>query len=145
MWNKLAVLGALGFGAAVASASGCAEQQQPETITVIKAPEREAPKGGIPPDKMAEIQYVLQQRDSSARKCYQDVLDQKHTRAFRGDVIVVITLGTDGHATNAKVIKSTLNDSEVESCLCEKIKEWDYPTLKYGGDVEQVYKFEPQY
>ena len=42
--------------------------------------------GGIPPDKQAEIQLLLQQRDPSTLKCYNDVLNEKHDRAFKGSV-----------------------------------------------------------
>jgi len=40
--------------------------------------------GGVPPDKEAEIKLLLQKRDSSARRCYQDVLNEKHTGSSRG-------------------------------------------------------------
>ena len=52
--------------------------------TIVKRNETAAPQGGVPPDKEAEIQLVLQQREVSTRKCYQDVLNEKHDRAFQG-------------------------------------------------------------
>ena len=52
--------------------------------------------GGIPPDKQAEIQLVLQQRDTSTLKCYQDVLNDKHDRAFKGTVFVMLTIEPSG-------------------------------------------------
>src|ERR1035437_4348832 len=54
--------------------------------------------GGIPPDKQADIILVLQQRDASARRCYQDVLNEKKTRDFKGSVNILLSLNTNGRS-----------------------------------------------
>jgi len=100
---------------------------------------------GIPPDKQADIILVLQQRDASARKCYQDVLNEKHTREFKGKVTILLSLNTNGSAKSAKVMKSTLNNSDVETCLVATVKEFEYPKLDRPGDFQYDYTFEPQY
>ena len=69
-------------------------------------------RAASPPDKQAEVQLLLQQRDPSTLQCYQDVLDEKHDRAFKGTVIVLLELTPAGKAT-AKVIGGTLNNKEV--------------------------------
>ena len=100
--------------------------------------------GGVPPDKEAQIKLLLQQRDSSARRCYQDVLNEKHTREFKGTVKVIITLDTAGHGT-PRVAGGTLGNQEVADCLLGVLRDFEYPTLDWGGDVQYEYKFEPQY
>jgi len=100
--------------------------------------------GGVPPDKEAEIKLLLQERDSSARRCYQDVLNEKHTREFKGNVKVIITLDTAGHG-KPRVAGSTLGSPEVENCLLGVLRDFEYPKLDRGGDVQYEFKFEPQY
>jgi hypothetical protein len=100
--------------------------------------------GGVPPDKEAEIKLLLQTRDSSARRCYQDVLNEKHTREFKGTVKVIITIDTSGHG-QPRTAGGTLGNQEVESCLVGVLREFEYPKLDRGGDVQYEYKFEPQY
>jgi hypothetical protein len=100
--------------------------------------------GGVPPDKEAEIKLLLQERDSSARRCYQDVLNEKHTREFKGNVKVVITIDTAGHG-KPRVAGSTLGSQEVENCLVGVLQDFEYPKLDKGGDVQYEFKFEPQY
>jgi hypothetical protein len=100
--------------------------------------------GGVPPDKEAEIKLLLQERDSSARRCYQDVLNEKHTREFKGNVKVVITIDTAGHG-RPRVAGSTLGSKEVEDCLVGVLRDFEYPKLDRGGDVQYEFKFEPQY
>jgi len=100
--------------------------------------------GGVPPDKEAEIKLLLQERDSSARRCYQDVLNEKHTREFKGTVKVVITIDTARHG-KPRVAGGTLGNQDVANCLLGVLREFEYPKLDRGGDVQYEYKFEPQY
>src|SRR6478735_1727439 len=93
---------------------GCAEETASgeQRVRVVKNPETAAETGGIPPDKQADIQLLLQQREPSVRKCYNDVLNEKHDRAFKGTVILLLTVGTSGKGT-AKIIGGTLNNADV--------------------------------
>ena len=101
--------------------------------------------GGIPPDKQADIYLVLQQRDASARKCYQDVLNEKHTRQFKGTVKIMLSLNTNGTARAVKIMGGTLANQDVENCLVQTIKDFEFPKLDRSGDVQYEYTFEPQY
>ena len=100
--------------------------------------------GGVPPDKEAEIKLLLQERDSSARRCYQDVLNEKHTREFKGTVKVIITIDTARHG-KPRVAGGTLGNQDVANCLLGVLREFEYPKLDRGGDVQYDYTFEPQY
>ena len=125
---------------------GCASTEPGEQrVRVVHPQEQAAEQGGIPPDKQAEIQLVLQQRDPSTLKCYSDVLNDKHDRAFKGSVAVMLTLEPSGKASDVKIVNSTLNNEEVHSCLIEKIKDFDFPTLDHGGSMQYVYHFQPAY
>jgi len=91
--------------------------------------------GGVPPDKEAEIKLLLQERDSSARRCYQDVLNEKHTREFKGTVKVIITIDTASHG-RPRLGGVMLANQEVENCLLGVLREFEYPKLDRGGDVQ---------
>ena len=150
---KLSRLGLIQMRAVVVSATallsvlGCATTGEPneERVRVVRNQEQSAEQGGIPPDKQAEIQLVLQQRDPSTLKCYSDVLNEKHDRAFKGSVAVIVTLEPSGKASDVKIVNSTLNNKEVHDCLIEKIKDFDFPTLDHGGSMQYVYHFQPAY
>ena len=127
--------------------SGCAEDtaESGGHVRVVKNQEKSPPIGGIPPDKEAEIQLLLQQRDQLTTRCYSDVLNDKHDRAFKGNVIVILTLQPDGHASDVKIIGGSMTDKEVTSCLVDKLKEFEYPQLPSAGSMQYVYRFEPAY
>jgi len=126
---------------------GCADETatgEPR-VRVVKNADVEPEKGGIPPDKQADIQLVLQQREPSVRKCYNDVLnDGSHDRSFKGTVITLLTVEPSGKAS-AKVIGGTLNNAEVTNCLVEKLADFEYPTIPNKGTMQYTYKFEPAY
>jgi len=128
-------------------ATGCAENSASGGggVRVVKNPESSAPTGGIPPDKQAEIQLLLQQRDPSTLKCYQDVLDEKHTRAFKGSVVVEITVEPGAKASDVRVTGGSLNNKEVSDCLIAKLKDFEYPEVPAAGTMQYIYRFEPAY
>jgi hypothetical protein len=130
--------------------AGCAETNASGGggVNVVKNPETSSPTGGIPPDKEAEVQLLLQQRNPSTLKCYSDVLNEKHDRAFKGTVVVLLTLepsGANSKASNVKIIGGSMTDKEVTSCVIEKLKDFEYPELTQSGTMQYVYKFEPAY
>jgi hypothetical protein len=135
----LALLSTLALGCAETTESG-----EPR-VRVVKNADTTAEVGGISPDKEAEVQLLLQQRDPSTLRCYQDVLDEKHDRAFKGTVMVLITIAPGGKATVVKVIGGTLNNKEVSDCLVEKIKDFEFPQVTQQGTMQYVYRFEPAY
>jgi hypothetical protein len=130
---------------ACASTSGAGDDDKPIPVIVRGGDEMTVNTGGIPPDKQADVQLVLQQRDASARRCYQDVLNEKHTREFKGTVKIMLSLNTNGTAKAVKITGGTLNNQDVESCLVQTLKDFEYPKLDRPGDVQYEYKFEPQY
>ena len=146
----VAQLAALAVLFAVTS-TGCAESSAGGGggVNVIKNPEvSSSPTSGIPPDKEAEVQLLLQQRNPSTLKCYSDVLNEKHDRAFKGTVIVLLSLepsGGQSKAADVKVIGGTMTDKEVTSCVVDKLKEFDYPEIQSAGTMQYVYRFEPAY
>jgi hypothetical protein len=130
--------------------SGCAETSAGGGgVNIVKNPEASSsPTSGIPPDKEAEVQLLLQQRNPSTLKCYSDVLNEKHDRAFKGTVIVLLSLepsGSQSKAADVKVIGGTMTDKEVTSCVVDKLKEFDYPVIETAGTMQYVYRFEPAY
>jgi hypothetical protein len=133
------------------TAVGCAESSGGSGggVNVVKGPEPSSqPTSGISPDKEAEIQLLLQQRNPSTLKCYSDVLNEKHDRAFKGTVIVLISLepnGSQSKVTDVKVIGGSMTDKEVTSCVVDKLKEFDYPEIVNAGTMQYVYRFEPAY
>jgi hypothetical protein len=129
---------------AACGSSGSSGPTEPR-YTIIHDKDQAAETGGIPPDKEAEIQLVLQNREPTVRKCYQDVLNEKHDRSFQGSVRLLISLTPSGSVSDVKIVSSTLKSPEVEGCLTERVKEFEFPQLTAAGQVQYEYAFRPAY
>jgi hypothetical protein len=139
------------LGLLSAMATGCADETatgEPR-VNIVKNNEAPPEKGGIAPDKQADIQLMLQQREPSVRKCYNDVLnDGSHDRSFKGTVVVLISLapgGGNAKVSGIKVITDTLKNDEVTSCVVDRLKDFEYPDIPNAGTMQYSYKFEPAY
>jgi len=143
----IAILFAMGtcFALGACATSGGGDEGKPTPVVVRGSEDIRIDTGGIPPDKQADIYLVLQQRDASARRCYQDVLNEKKTREFKGTVKIMLSLNTNGSARAVKIMGGSLNNKDVETCLIQTIKEFEFPTVDRAGDIQYDYKFEPQY
>jgi hypothetical protein len=133
--------------ASVALSAGCSSTTasgEPRQ-TVIRPNEAPPPSGGIASDKEAEIQLLLEEREVSIHKCYQDALNTRNDRNFAGSVKLIIALGTDGHAREVRVTGGTLPQSEVQGCLVDTISRFEFPTLTQPGEVQQELQFKPAY
>ncbi len=142
----------LGQGVAFAVLFGfglvaCAKQQdttQNPRYTIIRGSDSSPAQGGLSPEKQSEIQLLLQQREPTARKCYQEELNVRQDRSFQGSVEVLITLKPQ-KAPAVRVLKSTLNSPAVEQCLVRKLQEFDFPAVDHVGEVPHTYMFRPAY
>jgi len=143
--KMLAILFAMGSTLALSACATTGGDEGKPLPTVVRNEQMTIDTGGIPPDKQADVQLVLQQRDASARRCYQDVLNEKHSRDFKGTVKILLSLNTNGTARGVKITGGSLNNKDVEGCLVQTIKEFEFPKLDRGGDIQYEYKFEPQY
>jgi hypothetical protein len=145
--RMIAILFAMGtcFALGACASTSGADEDKPVATIIRGGEEMTVNTGGIPPDKQADVYLVLQQRDASARKCYQDVLNEKHTREFKGTVKILLSLATNGSAKNVKIMGGTLKNKDVEDCLIQTVKEFEFPKLDRPGDIQYDYTFEPQY
>ena len=145
--RMIAILFAMGtcFALGACASTSGADEDRPVATIIRGGEDMTVSTGGIPPDKQADVYLVLQQRDASARKCYQDVLNEKHDRAFKGSVFVMLTVEPSGQPSEVKVVGGSLNNPEVSACLIEKIKEFEFPAIPNKGSMQYEYRFQPAY
>ncbi len=135
----------LGACLSVGACAGEKAASEGPRYRIIKNDDRAPEQRGLSSDKQAEVQMVLQQREATARKCYQDVLNQRQDRSFAGSVEVLIALRPGNGPASARVLKSSLNSKEVEDCLVQKISEFEFPAVDQEGEVPYTYMFRPAY
>ena len=73
------------------------------------------------------------------RYCYEKQL--KLNPALSGMVLVEFTVSATGRVTKSSTVRTTLNNSSVESCIHGKIMRWVFPKPKGQGKVNVKYPF----
>lgn len=128
--------------------AACADQsggRKEPRYTIVPNPEPVVDTSGIPVEKQADILEVLQHRQPTARKCYNDELNRRADRNFQGEITVIIEFSTKGSASEVHIDRNTLESPEVEGCLIEAIKGFEFPELAEPGQMNYTYHFKPAY
>lgn len=85
------------------------------------------------------IDEVIRRQMNRIRYCYQRVLTKKPTLA--GKLVEKFVISKDGTVASAQTKTTTLNDTEVESCISGVFMNMQFPEPKGGGIVIVSYPF----
>ena len=85
------------------------------------------------------IAAVVQANIGQIKHCYerQLILDPN----IFGKVVAQWTIDKDGNVNSSSLKKTTMNSQPVENCILAKIKSWQFPKPKGGGQVLVSYPF----
>lgn len=85
------------------------------------------------------IAAVVQANIGQIKHCYerQLIVDPN----IFGKVVAQWTINKDGLVSTTSVKKTTMNNASVENCILGKIKNWEFPKPKGGGQVIVSYPF----
>lgn len=70
------------------------------------------------------LMTVVQRHAAAVRFCYNRLLQKKPGAS--GQVIVRLSVAANGGVSDAQIVKSTLSDSELESCVLAQAREWRF-------------------
>ena len=85
------------------------------------------------------IDEVVKRHMNQIRYCYQRALTRSPD--LSGKVTVKFVIGGDGSVSSAKVRRSTLHDSAVETCITNRFMRFSFPEPKGNGMVIVSYPF----
>jgi hypothetical protein len=71
------------------------------------------------------VDFVVRARLAAIKSCYEVEL-QKNPR-LAGEIDVAWNIETDGRVSQARVVKSTMNDEKVEGCIVRQVSQWKFP------------------
>ncbi len=80
-----------------------------------------------------QIKDVVAQHATETRACYEKELAQKPNLA--GRLNLHFTIDAEGKVSEAKISETTLNDANVEACIVDLVKTWQFPKSKEGQTV----------
>lgn len=93
-------------------------------------------EGGL---ERSQIEAVIRRNQGQILYCYERTLQTKPS--VKGRVHMAWVINGSGRVSLAKVEDSSLDDSQVESCIAGKIRGWKFPAPKGNVDVKVSYPF----
>lgn len=135
----------------VAGLAACGGSKQEDSTTPIVEqvgqdstdPEDISDEGMVPPEKMEEIQRLLERRRPAVSRCLSAAVDAKELpKSARGKITLAIVVGTGSRADSVKVISSTLESEILTKCVVEKVHEIPWPEIPKAYETTYSYGFE---
>jgi hypothetical protein len=97
----------------------------------------------IPPEKMDEVNQDLKRRNDLVSRCLANAMEAGEVkRGTHGHIAFEITVGTSGHATDVKVIKSDIDAKSVLDCATKHVQDTGFPELPKPYETSYTYAVE---
>ncbi|MDH4226474.1 MAG: TonB family protein [Deltaproteobacteria bacterium] len=97
-------------------------------------------KTSAQPRSKDEVYAAIRSYTGGLKYLYNNEL--KKTPSLRGLVTVRFTISADGKVTSAKIVKSTINHTGLETSIVERIKLWRFRNISPAQDYTDEYTFD---
>src|SRR3954464_11961453 len=115
---------------AVMCVVGCAEEQPARRQSRTAASEdtrSSVDPSAITPERQDAIERLFSRKAGDLQACWSEEYEKNHNRKLEGDVTVQLTVAPSGQANDVKVINSTLQNQDIESCVVKAVGSWSFP------------------
>jgi TonB family protein len=124
--------------AAVLVFCACATDKGSQRTTAD--PEREEREtarqmAAITPEQHDAIERLFARKAAALHRCWSDEYERNRDRKVEGDVTVQLHIKPDGRPSGVRVLKSSINNENIEKCVISTVTEWDFPS----GNAEVPY------
>ncbi|MGZ3427888.1 MAG: AgmX/PglI C-terminal domain-containing protein [Polyangia bacterium] len=111
---------------------GCASQSgsTQQTSTTPSGSENQGTAvdaNALTPERQDAIERTFQRKTASLMDCWQKEYEKTHDRKFETDITLGLDIQPSGAPSNVRVLKSSANNREVESCVTQEISGWTFP------------------
>jgi TonB family protein len=119
---------------ALVMVAGCAsDQPAKKQQTTTGESGGETAGGGVTPEQNDAIDALFRRKAPQLMTCWQEAYDKSSdhaaARKVEGDVTVGLNVTPSGKPANVRVLKSSLNSSDIEACVVKEITSWGFPEV----------------
>src|SRR5437764_14076187 len=110
----------------MALVGGCANQSgstQQSSTTASSSSENQGSAvdaNAMTPERQDAIERTFQRKTATLMDCWQKEYEKTHDRKFEEDITLGFDISPAGAPTNVRVLKSSANNHEVESCVTQE-------------------------
>lgn len=87
------------------------------------------------------VRRVIRQHRNEVRYCYERGLASKPE--LSGRVVTSFTIATTGRVLGSAVTESSLRDRDVETCIAEAVRRWEFPSTQQMANVSYPFVLTP--
>ncbi|HEY2745427.1 MAG TPA: AgmX/PglI C-terminal domain-containing protein [Polyangia bacterium] len=81
----------------------------------------------LTPERSDAIERTFQRKTASLMDCWSKEYDKTKDRKFEDDLTLGFEIEPSGTPTNVRVLKSTANNHDIDSCVTQEIAGWSFP------------------
>ena len=81
----------------------------------------------LTPERQDAIERTFQRKAGGCRTAGPTEYEKNHDRKLEGDVTVGFDITPAGAPANVRILKSSLNNRELESCVTKAVAGWSFP------------------
>jgi hypothetical protein len=79
------------------------------------------------PERQDAIERTFQRKTATLMDCWQKEYEKTHDRKFEDNITLGFDIQPSGSPANVRVLKSSANNRDVESCVTQEIAGWTFP------------------
>jgi len=133
-------------GIATMVAMGCAMNQPRQRLPPpTEATGESVAEDVVPPEKLEEIQLILQRKQQDVAHCWTDEAERTKNRNLVIDVMFKLTIEREGRASDVQIMKNSISSKEFDSCLLTMVRGFDFPAIPSSQEMTWQYRFKPLY
>jgi TonB family protein len=87
------------------------------------------------------VRRVVREHRNEVRHCYERALVARPE--LQGRVVTRFTIATTGRVLGAAVTESSLSDRDVEQCIAEAVRRWEFPSSQQSASVSYPFLLMP--
>ena len=82
------------------------------------------------PERQDAIERAFQRKTVELQDCWSNEYEKTHDRKLEGDLTIGMDIKPSGDTANVRILKSTLNNHDIESCVAQQLSGWTFPEGK---------------
>lgn len=96
----------------------------------------------VDPVKMDEVNHLLDRKRTIVSRCLSNAIDSGSApKGSHGKVTLEIKI-SQGKATSVQVVKTSIESTEVQDCVKEKVRDISFPVMRKDYETSYTYAME---
>lgn len=112
------------FGCATESSS---TQQASTTPASSESQGSAVDPNALTPERQDAIERTFQRKSATLQDCWSKEYEKTKDRKFEDDITLGFDIAPSGAVSNVRVLKSSANNRDVESCVTQEVTGWSFP------------------